>query len=60
MRSSFLCEANPRVHRKLERAGLLAKLGADSYFATLAQSLGSRTPPQAGPASAAADTEGRP
>lgn len=38
-----LCEANPRVHKKLLRAGILAKLGPDRYFESLAQAIGSNT-----------------
>lgn len=37
-----LCEANPRVHEKLMRTGILRKLGADSYFETLVQAVRSR------------------
>ena len=49
-----LCEANPRVHRKLARAGLLARLGTENYFDTLAQALRSRGLLPAAPAPAAA------
>jgi SulP family sulfate permease len=49
-----LCEANPRVHRKLTRAGVLARLGPDHYFETLAQTLRSQGRPSAAPAPAAA------
>lgn len=38
-----LCEANPRVHKKLLRAGILEKLGHDHYFDSLAQAIGSNT-----------------
>jgi SulP family sulfate permease len=34
-----LCEANPRVHRKLIRKGILQKLGTGGYFDTLAQAI---------------------
>lgn len=37
-----LCEANPRVHKKLLRAGILKKLGSDHYFESFAQTLQSR------------------
>ena len=47
--SVVLCEANPRVLRKLARTGILQKLGADSYFETLVQSIKARV--EANPAS---------
>jgi hypothetical protein len=35
----MLCEANPRVLRKLMRAGVLQKLGAGRYFETFVESM---------------------
>ena len=37
--SVVLCEANPRVRRKLVRAGLIGPRGASEYFETLVQTL---------------------
>lgn len=37
-----LCEANPRVRHKLQRAGLLKLLGQDHYFETFAAALAAR------------------
>ncbi len=34
-----LCEANPRVRMKLQRAGILERLGTNHYFETFAQSI---------------------
>jgi SulP family sulfate permease len=41
--SVVLCEANPRVRKKLLRTGILEKLGADRYFETFAATLESKT-----------------
>jgi SulP family sulfate permease len=39
----ILCEANPRVRRKLARAGILERLGAGSYFETFVETIRSTT-----------------
>jgi SulP family sulfate permease len=36
-----LCEANPRVKKKLERAGIIALVGEDRYFDALSEALAS-------------------
>ncbi|MGC5699053.1 sulfate permease [Pseudomonas sp. NFXW11] len=39
-----LCEANPRVHAKLERVGILHAIGAQNYHPNLAEALQVATP----------------
>ena len=45
--SVVLCEANPRVHKKLARAGILQRLGTESYFETFVQTIRSKVDPHA-------------
>lgn len=51
-----LCEANQRVRKKLTRAGILQRLGADSYFETFTQTIHSQTNIRAAKDVAAATT----
>jgi SulP family sulfate permease len=48
------CEANPRVRRKLARAGILGQLGTGSYFETFVETIRSTTDAHASSGSAIA------